>query len=239
MTGTDFDRHAGDYRHEVNESLSGFGTDIDRLADSKAALIGEVLGGDRLARARVLDVGCGIGLICRRLIDRVAQMHGTDISAASLEQAAKACPRGHFQAYDGVTFPYPDATFDLVFAVNVFHHIPVAARPAMAAEMARVAAFDGFVLIVEHNPANPVTRRIVDSCPLDDGAILLKAAESRALLSGAGLAGVSTRYFGFVPWRGPMVDRWEGLLARLPLGAQYLCRAAKPQCWRSPANGLS
>lgn len=239
MTGIDFDRHADDYRQEVNGSLRPFGADIDRLADSKAALIRDVLGADRLPQAKVLEVGCGIGLICRRLADGGAEMHGVDISAASLDRAAIACPRGHFQGYDGSTLPYPDGSFDLVLAVNVFHHIPVARRPAMAAEMARVAAVGGGVLILEHNPANPVTRRIVDSCPLDDGAVLLKATESRDLLAAAGLVGAVTRYFGFVPWRGPAVERWERLLARLPLGAQYLCRAVKPGSWCSPVTGLS
>ena len=60
--------------------------------------------------------------------------------------------------------PVPDASVDVVFAICVVHHVPPAHWGAFAAEMARVLRPGGVAAIFEHNPLNPVTRRVVSNC---------------------------------------------------------------------------
>ncbi len=45
-----------------------------------------------MSRLKVLDVGCGVGLVHRYLSGKVGSLHGTDVSGESLAVAGKANP---------------------------------------------------------------------------------------------------------------------------------------------------
>ena len=64
---------------------------------------------------KVLEIGCGIG--------RLAELYdcGIDISQNMLDQAPK--DKEH-KLCDGTSIPYPDESFDSVFCVQVFQHVP-------------------------------------------------------------------------------------------------------------------
>ena len=81
----------------------------------------------------------------------------------------------------------------------------------------------------EHNPYNPVTRRIVSNCPYDEDAVLLKPSELRTLLSGAGLSVQRQAYCLFVPPRFGRLAACEAALGWLPLGGQYWIEARRPR----------
>lgn len=68
-----------------------------------------------LLRGRVLEIGCGIG--------RLSGLYdcGIDISAEMLKHAPK--DKEHKVCLDG-EIPYPSSSFDSVFCVQVFQHIP-------------------------------------------------------------------------------------------------------------------
>ncbi|HEV3041266.1 MAG TPA: class I SAM-dependent methyltransferase [Candidatus Angelobacter sp.] len=79
-----------------------------------------------------LDVGCGQGMLTRRLAERCQQVIAIDsdrdvISTASagdgLEQNIK------FVVGDVMTYPFPDDSFDLIVAVAALHHLRL--RPAL------------------------------------------------------------------------------------------------------------
>jgi SAM-dependent methyltransferase len=120
------------------------------------------------------------------------------------------------------TLPHDDASFDLVTAVCVFHHVPVPDRPALAGELARILRPGGIAAIVEHNPLNPVTQLVVWQTPVDVDAVLLGARASRRLLAGAALVPQATRYLLYFPAgihrRAPGLER---ALRHLPGGGQY------------------
>jgi hypothetical protein len=107
------------------------------------------------------------------------------------------------------------------------HHVLPADRPGLAAELARVAAPGGLVVLFEHNPWNPLTRLAVSRCAFDDDAVLLGRGETRSLLAAAGLDPVEARYILFFPWSGELLRSIERRLGRLPLGAQHYSAAAK------------
>jgi hypothetical protein len=94
--------------------------------------------------------------------------------------------------------------------------------------MVRLARPGGLVVIWEHNPWNPLTRRVVARCSFDRDAALLSLAETRRLLRRAGLSRIESRYGLFFPWRGRGWRRAERLLAQVPLGAQFAALGSKP-----------
>src|SRR5262249_59211928 len=104
-----------------------------------------------------------------------------------VERATERNPWAIYSAYDtGEPLPYDEGSFDVAFAICVFHHVPPLERPALTAEMARVTRPGGLVAIFEHNPWNPLTRKAVRDCPFDEDAVLLSRPNARRLLDGAG-----------------------------------------------------
>ncbi len=91
----------------------------------------------------MLDVGCGDGVLARRLADRlsISELHGVDI---------KLRPNAiiDVRAYDGTTLPFSDESFDLISIADVLHH---AQDPAVVIrECLRVLRPSGAFLIKDH-----------------------------------------------------------------------------------------
>jgi SAM-dependent methyltransferase len=215
-----FDRFARDYVVEVDKVAN---VSVERLAGEKARLILDVLSshlGDP-KQLRVLDIGCGIGLVDGELEAQVRLLCGADLSRESLIHAQRRAPGTQFTLYDGVNLPFADSSFDAVFAVSVLHHVPPATRNAFMTEMLRPIVNNGLAIIIEHNPFNPITRRIVSRCAFDADAVLLNCGEARALLAAAGTRTIGRRYLGFSPVRNGLIERAERSFAWLPIGAQY------------------
>jgi len=122
-----FDEHSADYSQKVDRALTVVGLEHDSFFEAKVQQILEAR--RRLAanaRVRVLEIGCGIGLLTQRLRPLLTDVWGIDSSVSSLGQAA--APGGHLIAADGLHTPFADETFDLVIAVCVLHHVPVDRR---------------------------------------------------------------------------------------------------------------
>lgn len=82
--------------------------------------------------ARVLDVGCGDGLVDALILER-----RPDVSIEGIDVLVRPDTRIPVRRYDGRTFPYEDGGFDAVTFVDVLHH---ADRPEeLLAEAKRVA----------------------------------------------------------------------------------------------------
>jgi SAM-dependent methyltransferase len=118
--------------------------------------------------------------------------------------------------------PFPDQSFDFATAVCVYHHVQEPDRIPLTREIRRVLRPDGIFCMIEHNPFNPVTRRIVSQCPVDVDAHLLTARAARAYNSAAALAPLETIYFLYLPEK--VFDKMaalERVLRKFPLGGQY------------------
>lgn len=221
-----FDDYAASYDDAVNRSLAFTGLRVDYFTRVKAAYLLDLLdahfGG--AGSARVLDVGCGVGNYHPLLHGKVAALSGVDVSPACVAQATRRNPAVAYQSYDGARLPYGDGAFDAVFTVCVMHHVPPARWPAFAAEMKRVVRKGGLAVVFEHNPLNPLTRRVVSNCAFDADAVLLRQGRTRALLSGAGFTGVESRSILSIPSGGRVSRRLDLALGRLGLGAQYVAR---------------
>lgn len=224
-----FDQYADNYSAEIDRSLGSFGTGHDFFTRHKAWLIGQLLSqsGRTAAAMSLLDVGCGVGKIHGLLKGRLGKISGADISAESIRIARHDHSECDYQTYDGQHLPYADGSFDMAMAICVFHHIPPAQWSGVAAEMLRVVKNDGLILIIEHNPFNPVTRYIVNSCSFDADAVLLSPRRLRKLFDLPNARDVSTRSILNIPPKGDAM-RWLDMnLGWLPVGAQYYMTATK------------
>lgn len=219
-----FDEYGDSYGEVVQRSIAFSGLKHDLFMQAKARILAEVLAAQFGAgRASLLDVGCGVGSLHDHLKPLVRGLAGCDPSGTSLAQARLRRESVDYrQQVVGSPLPWPDAAFDATLAVCVFHHVTRDERGALLAEMIRVTRRGGLVLMIEHNPWNPLTRLAVARCPFDADAELLDARKGARLLRAAGLGRVAARHFLALPSAGRAAGLIERPLARLPIGAQYL-----------------
>lgn len=217
-----FDRYRSNYRDVVQSSIDFSGLPHSFFMRAKADLLRELIaqrfGTDK---PEMLDVGCGVGSFHPLLRGMVSRLSGIDVSSDIIAQARAANNNVDYRDFDGIDFPFEDASFDLVTAVCVIHHVPPNRWANFVREMYRVVRPGGLVCVIEHNPLNPLTRLAVSRCEFDQGAVLLGAGRTLELMSKAGLGEIGTRHFLLLPWEAKPARRIERALGCLPLGAQY------------------
>jgi ubiquinone/menaquinone biosynthesis C-methylase UbiE len=99
---------------------------------------------------RVLDVGCGTGRGVVRFAPRATFTVGSDFSLDMLSHALQKTagnPNCGFVRSVAQQLPFPDASFDVVTALNFLHLFRVETQWAMIAEMKRVARPGGTVVL--------------------------------------------------------------------------------------------
>ena len=172
-----------------------------------------------MRRLSYLDLGCGKGELASLLSGDFGRTCGCDPSEGMLRSARGVETRVQ---PDPEAIPYPDASFDFVTAVCVYHHVPPGSRDRVTAEVTRVVKPGGTFAIIEHNPYNPVTRAIVSRTPIDADAILLTANETRGLMRSRGFRLTALEYFLYLPERFyRAIGGLEAALRKVPLGGQY------------------
>lgn len=219
-----FDVHAETYGRDVQSSIDFSGLPHDFFLRAKALLLADMLSSDPDPGSlkRCLDVGCGIGALHPHLAPAFETIVGVDVSRASIAVAATSNASNSYLAYDGDRLPFDDASFDVALTVCVLHHVVPQDWSRFLSEMRRVVRPGGLVFVIEHNPYNPLTRLAVRRCAFDKEAVLLRPRTLLRLFQDVGLVEARTRQFLFLPSLSPIARRCEGLLQRLPLGAQYL-----------------
>lgn len=221
-----------DYRKDVDGAIgfSGLGVDyfLKGKADSAIALLDTHFYGGA-ATASCLDIGCGIGAMHPALVGRVGRLDAVDVSSDAIQTATSANPEVEYRAYDGGRLPYADDSFDLTLTVCVMHHVPPADWPAFVAEAWRVTRPGGLFAVFEHNPVNPLTKLAVMRCPFDHDAVLLRPGTVIGLLERQGFVPVERDFLFFIPLKYGWAKRIDNALSWLPLGAQYVICAKRPE----------
>lgn len=97
---------------------------------------------------RILDVGCGTGIITRQLAKRGANVIGTDIDARMIEEAKQRLDKIDYLVTPTDKLPLPDSTYDAVTAFSAFHWF---ANAQALAEIKRVLKNGGYLFIANRN----------------------------------------------------------------------------------------
>ncbi len=217
-----FDDYTKSYNEILRENTSFFSEDDTYFAKYKIDIVRK-----NITRpvSRILEYGCGIGRNIHLLKSAFPQaaILGSDISNESLKLAREQNPDVEFfQEMDAKKSIEP---FDLIFVAGVIHHIPVNERASAMQTLFNRLSPTGQLMIFEHNPYNPLTRKIVRDCPYDKDAVLLAPSELKRLLHQAGFVAIQNSYCLFFPPRLSKLLSLEAYLGWLPLGGQYWTRA--------------
>lgn len=121
------------------------------LAAATTELVEVVRGWTPVERRAVLDFGCGIGRVALALAPYAERVVGVDVSSAMVAEArrrAAGVADVAFDATDGRTLPFADASFDLVLAVDsVPYLVRAGVLEAQLAELKRVLRPGGDLLV--------------------------------------------------------------------------------------------
>ncbi|HEY0192732.1 MAG TPA: bifunctional 2-polyprenyl-6-hydroxyphenol methylase/3-demethylubiquinol 3-O-methyltransferase UbiG [Kofleriaceae bacterium] len=100
---------------------------------------------------RVLDLGCGGGFLANYLARRDHHVTGIDTTAENLEVARRYDRTGTvtYLVADACALPFPDASFDVVCAMDLLEHVEDSAR--LIAEASRVLAPNGLLFFHTFN----------------------------------------------------------------------------------------
>ena len=213
-----FDAYAEEYAVLHRENIAVTGEPPVYFARYKLGCIERLVGPG--FNGPVLDYGCGVGALTEQLCTRFSDVHGYD---PSLRSVAAARDRAAAARFCSDVAELPDRHFGLLVMSGVLHHVHPSEREAvLRIAVRKLRPDDGRLVVFEHNPLNPLTRRAVAQCPFDDDAILLWPWQARALLGRSGLRDVRLRFIVFLP-RALSAFRWlEPHLGALPLGAQVM-----------------
>ena len=110
-----------------------------------------------LTGAYVLDLGCGIGSLARRIAGETdaASVTAIDVDAAQIAGAIEKGGGVKYLTGAAEALPLPDASIDVVVMMKSLHHVPVLQMDKAFAELARVLRPGGKVYICEPEYAGP------------------------------------------------------------------------------------
>jgi SAM-dependent methyltransferase len=192
MTGSEahFDEIAAEYDESLPPHV------VEHYLAKRVAFI-ERLSPD----GRILDVGCGTGVVASRLAGLGHEVTGVDPSASMLEILRQRDPAVEAVQGSATALPFEDGEFALAFCVAVMHHIAAPAEVHTAlGEMVRVTRPGGLVLVWDHNPRNPYWKNLMARVPQDDGSErLIPEAEITTGLTDGGATVEASHQLGLVP----------------------------------------
>ena len=212
-----WDRHIHDLeitRHPV--SSRGFFDDLDQYHFEKLHHLLRLVDFDGYGGRTVLDVGCGAAVDLARFARGRAHVTGVDLAPSAITLARTNFEQqgltGRFEVADGEQLPFPDNSFDLVYAHGV---VPYTANPQkLVAECRRVLKPGGQAIFQVYNRRswlNALGQLMKVGLEHEDAPVLLKFSigEFQRLLSGFSRVRI-------VPERFPVKSRlhggWKGML---------------------------
>lgn len=217
----EFDKYAKQYREMHQRSIGASGEAPEYFHRYKAEWLvehfGERVGVGRADEAPILDFGAGIGNLTIELTKRFRTVEAYDPSGESIEIAKERAPE--VRCYDARD-ELPEAHYGLVILANVLHHVAIPERTELVQFAASRLRSGGVLVLWEHNPLNPLSRRAVRDCPFDENAVLLWPSELRALLCSAALTQLRRDWVVFFPAWFAKLRGLEPRLRRVPFGAQ-------------------
>ena len=200
---------------------------------------------------RLLDFGCGPGRYLRLLgpLAVTTEIHGADVDADAIQWLRDNVTFGEFSVIPPTPpTAYDDGEFDLVINHSVFTHIDVDMQDLWLAELRRITAPDGILLLTVHSSAD-WERTIRDIAAAGDDADAIRSRFERDgvvfvaddhFVGSTHPEGYHTAFhapgYVFEHW-----GAWLDVVAYMPLGAvsQDLVVLRRPADERPPRLGVA
>ena len=102
--------------------------------------------------AKVLDLGCGNGRFYEFLLPKKVDYLGVDNNPHQLEIGREMYPQAHFDLADMMEYDAPAASFDNVFSIAAFHHLPgVQTRRHVVNQLHKILKPNGVLILTVWN----------------------------------------------------------------------------------------
>lgn len=157
-------------------------------------------------RTRILDVGCGEGVLVEEFSAKGYDIKGIDLNYES----------EYVQIGSVLNLPFPDGTYDAVLLLDVFEHLTYSDQPTALAEIRRVLKHDGFFVASIPNLAHFNSRfRMAIFGQLDRTDIEINHVGERPIFENKQL----------IEKAGFQIDRTKGITLSVPfLYRKIICR---------------
>jgi SAM-dependent methyltransferase len=212
-----WNRHIHDLeitKHPVGSP--GFFADLDQYHFEKLHHLQRLVDFDGYRGKRVLDVGCGAGTDLVRFARGGAHVTGVDVASSAIALARQNFAQQNLEAdlreADGERLPFPDASFDFVYAHGVVQY--AANDRAVVDECRRVLKPGGEAVFQVYNRLswlNVLSKLMKVGLEHEDAPVLRKysASEFRSLLSGFSDVRIVEERF---PVKSRLHGGWKGFL---------------------------
>lgn len=219
----EFDKYIENYRPNLDSALALSGETSDYFARYKAQKLAEWLKKYQIKNPRILDFGCGDGVMTNYVTHYFpdATVFGVDPSGKSIEVAQKSFSHIRFSVSsdESTDLTFENNFFDIIYAAGAFHHIPFNLHDGYMESLKRILKPNGFLVMFELNPLNPLTVRTFKRNPIDINAKMLSPWYAYRLAKKSGTP--SLKFYCFFP-RFMKFFRWsECMLTKVPFGALY------------------
>lgn len=228
----EFDCYIKNYRKNLDKSLALSGESSDYFAQYKAKKLKEWLPACATKQQTILDFGCGDGVMTSFVAHEfpLAKVYGVDPSPASIKEAQEQFKHITFSVNyeDKPNLDYQDNFFDVIFAAGAFHHIPFEYHQGYLKEIFRILKPNGYFVMFELNPFNPLTVRTFKRNPIDQNATMLTPYYAKNSIKDClSTAKVSVKFYCFYPKILKYLRWTEKFMTMIPMGALYAVIAAK------------
>ncbi len=136
----DLKNKEGFYENEINSLIDRINTPSEVILYIHEWIIKNTKKGDK-----VLDVGCGAGILCFHLKAAGRNPEGVDLTQRSVDFCTDKVPGVKFTKGEAEKLPYPDKSFDVVASNQLIEHLK---EPKLAIkEMIRVCKPNGKIIL--------------------------------------------------------------------------------------------
>ncbi len=219
----EFDKYSKNYATLLDDTLKITGFDTEFFATAKLKKLARLFPDCTTKPIRFLDFGCGNGTLFRHMRQFFPKIHytGTDLSDAMVKEA-RSIEGGENAFFQMDSAIWKQNTYDLIFIANVFHHVPHSEHQRILEKLRPLLTPTGSLVLWEHNPLNPLTRKIVRDCVFDQDAVLIPAKTMQRRFEAAGFSEVKVLYTTFFPKALSFLMPLESWLEWAPIGGQYI-----------------
>ncbi len=230
----EFDNFADDYNELLQKSISASGYEASYFDEHKIRTVFDDYVADQTIKTKniqIMNFGCGVGKS-----ERFINCYFPDCSICSVDISEKSITvakekNKQFTNIQFITFhdvqelASLNQRFDIIFVANVFHHIPEELHIKTLKQLRMLLSSKGYLYVFEHNPKNPLTRKVFKTCEFDVGCKMIKPSLFMQMCSEAGYSLVNKKYVLFFPKAFSFLGAIEKYLKWCPWGAQYYVKA--------------
>ena len=231
---SEFDGFAHDYDKLLQKSIGASGYEAAYFDEHKIKTVHDDYTVDKTIQTKnlqIMNFGCGIGK-SEKFINHyftncsICSVDVSENSIAIAKERNKQFTNIQFTIFKDVQeLASLNKKFDIIFVANVFHHIPEELHVETLKQLRNLLSSEGYLYVFEHNPKNPLTRKVFETCAFDVGCKMIKPSLFIQLCINAGCHSVVRKYVLFFPKIVSFLSPLEKYLKWCSWGAQYYVKA--------------